>query len=101
MKTISDIPLLINGYIIPNRDVKWGNTPIIKLSDVIGVVYYTDEKYIIRFHTANSNINLEWCYDSKDSLIQNYSYICDNFLFNNNIYGTFEEIKSTLSKVML
>lgn len=98
MKTISETPLLINGYLVPNRDVKWGNTPIIKLSEVIGIVYYTDEKYIIRFYTANSNLSLEWVYDSKDSLIENYSYICDNFLFNKDIFGTLEEIKSSLSK---
>ena len=98
MKTISDIPLLINGYLVPNIDVKWGNTPIIKMSEVIGITYFTDEKFIIRFYTSIPNLSLEWVYSSKDSLIENYSYICDNFLFNKNIFGTLEEINSSLSK---
>ena len=90
MKSSHDTPVLMNGWIVPSITVKYSNTPLIKLSDINSIIYYTNDEFIIKFSIQGSS-TLEWNFEYKDEMIYAYKFICDNFLLKDNIYGTFDE----------
>lgn len=81
MVTTYDTPVLYNGWILADNNVKYDNTPIIKKSDLVSLTYYVSSNSIIRFYMSSGK-ELDWEYKSESATKSAYMYICEHILLD-------------------
>ena len=79
MKTDNKLPFVSNGWLISGKNTKYGNTPVIQVSQISGFTYYEHfeetRKGELRIRFVCSGNNLDWNYSNKDDMIEDYHII--------------------------